>query len=334
MILKNYSIEYEKIATNFNVILIYGENYYLKNEILQNFTKIFEKKSFKIKLLNEEDILSNGQLLDDYLNQDNLFGEKEILIIQKATDKLLNYIDIKDIKKKLILISDNLTKKSQLRNISEKDKLISCIPCYDDDEKTLKSLLQSGLKKLNIQIPFDQIDMLFNSNKLNRSDINNGLKQLALIVNEKKIDVNMFQSLFNTTSAFDSFEITNALLCCDKKKLSKIFGSFYNFSINFNELLGPLKYKINKLIDIYNFNKSENNIARMVDNYKPPIFWKEKNITILQLNSWSAAELDLLLDKINEIEILCKLNYEIAETIFNKFLLDIVSKKVLINKYF
>ena len=334
MIIKSFSIQYEKLLADFNVVLIYGENYYLKNEILQNITRILKVENFKIKLLNEESVLANIQLIDDYLNQDNLFGEKEILIIQKATDKLLNYVDIEHIEKKIILISDNLTKKSQLRNISEKNKLISCVACYDDDDKALKSLLQTGLKKLNIQVPFEQIDMLFNTNKLNRSDINNGLKQLALIVNEKKVDSDMFQSLFNTTSAFDAFEVSNALLCCDKKKLSKIFGSFYNFSINFNELLGPLKYKINKLIDIYNFSKSENNAARMVDNYKPPIFWKEKNSTILQLNSWSAEELDLLLDKINEIEILCKLNYEIAETIFNKFLLDIVSKKVLINKYF
>ncbi len=37
--------------------------------------------------------------------------------------------------------------------------------------------------------------------------------------------------------------------------------------------------------------------------------------------------------KINDIEILCKQNYEIAETIFNKFLIDIISKRVLVNTY-
>jgi DNA polymerase-3 subunit delta len=72
----------------------------------------------------------------------------------------------------------------------------------------------------------------------------------------------------------------------------------------------------------------------MVNNYKPPIFWKEKTIVQNQLNRWTIDELDLLLDKINDIEITCKLNYEISETIFNKFMLDIVSKKVLTNTYF
>ena len=57
-------------------------------------------------MLNEENVLANIQLIDDYLNQDNLFGEKEILIIQKATDKLLNYVDIEHIEKKIILIEE------------------------------------------------------------------------------------------------------------------------------------------------------------------------------------------------------------------------------------
>ena len=120
----------------------------------------------------------------------------------------------------------------------------------------------------------------------------------------------------------------------DKKSLNKILSSFYHFTINFNEILGPLKYKINKLIDIYQFNKNEKNLTNMVNNYKPPIFWKEKTIVQNQLNRWTVDELDLLLDKINDIEITCKLNYEISETIFNKFMLDIVSKKVLTNTYF
>ena len=85
MIIKSFSIQYEKLLTDFNVVLIYGENYYLKNEILQNITRILKVENFKIKLLNEENVLANIQLIDDYLNQDNLFGEKEILIIQKSS---------------------------------------------------------------------------------------------------------------------------------------------------------------------------------------------------------------------------------------------------------
>ena len=334
MIIKSFSIDYEKLFSDYKINLIYGENFHLKTEILNKLTQIFKKNEFKTKFIKEDELLKNIEILDNYLNQDSLFGEKEILIIQETSDKLLDYINFSEIDKKLILVTDNLTKKSSLRNKAEKEKIISCIACYEDDEKTLQSLLRNGLTKLGIKVPYEAIDQLFNINKLNRDDINSGLEKLELITKDKKLDSETFSSLFNTTSSFDAFEISNALLSGDKKALNKILSSFYHFSINFNEVLGPLKYKINKLIDIYEYNENETKIAVLVDTYKPPIFWKEKSIIQTQLSKWNKNELDTLLDKINEIEILCKLNYEIAETIFNKFLLDIVTKRVLTNTYF
>lgn len=334
MIIKSFSINYEKLFSDYKINLIYGENFHLKTEILNKLTQIFKKNEFKTKFIKEDELLKDIEILDNYLNQDSLFGEKEILIIQETSDKLLDYINFSEIDKKLILVTNNLTKKSSLRNKAEKEKIISCIACYEDDEKTLQSLLRNGLTKLGIKVPYEAIDQLFNINKLNRNDINSGLEKLELITKDKKLDSETFSSLFNTTSSFDAFEISNALLSGDKKALNKILSSFYHFSINFNEVLGPLKYKINKLIDIYEYNENENKIAVLVDTYKPPIFWKEKSIIQTQLSKWNKNELDTLLDKINEIEILCKLNYEIAETIFNKFLLDIVTKRVLTNTYF
>lgn len=334
MIIKSFSINYEKLFSDYKINLIYGENFHLKTEILNKLTQIFKKNEFKTKFIKEDELLKDIEILDNYLNQDSLFGEKEILIIQEASDKLLDYINFSEIDKKIILVTNNLTKKSSLRNKAEKEKIISCIACYEDDEKTLQSLLRNGLTKLGIKVPYEAIDQLFNINKLNRNDINSGLEKLELITKDKKLDSETFSSLFNTTSSFDAFEISNALLSGDKKALNKILSSFYHFSINFNEVLGPLKYKINKLIDIYEYNENETKIAVLVDTYKPPIFWKEKSIIQTQLSKWNKNELDTLLDKINEIEILCKLNYEIAETIFNKFLLDIVTKRVLTNTYF
>lgn len=334
MILKSFSLNYEKLFTEYKINLIYGENYHLKTEILKNLTDEFKKNSFKTRFIKEEELLKDIQILDEYLNQDNLFGENEILIIQESSDKLLDYIQLEEINKKLILVADNLQKRSELRAKTEKNKVMSCIACYDDDEKTLQSLLRNGLTKIGIKVPYEAIDQLFNLNKLNRNDINSGLEKLALITKDKKIDSDILSSLFNTTSSFDAFEISNVLLSGNKKSLNKILSSFYHFSFNFNEILGPLKYKINKLIDIYEFNENETDISKLVETFKPPIFWKEKGIVQIQMKMWKKNELELLLEKINEIEILCKLNFEIAETIFNKFLIDIVSKRVLTNTYF
>jgi len=334
MIIKSFSVDYEKLFNTYKVNLLYGENYHLKNEIVEKLSKIFKKNNYKVTFIKQEELLKNIKILDDYINQDNLFGDKEILIIKDATDKLLEYLHIDNFDKQIIIVSDNLPKNSRLRNICEKSKLVSCIACYDDDDKTLKNILKQGVNLLGLKINNETIDQLFNLNKLNRNDVNSALEKLKLIANEKRLDNEMLSSLFNTTSSYDAFQISNALLAGNKQELNKILSSFYHFAFNFNEILGPLKYKINKLISLYEYDLSEKNILKLIEKYKPPVFWKEKSIIQTQMTKWTKDDLMILLEKINQIEIMCKTNYEISETIFNKFLLDIVTKNVLVNTYF
>ena len=334
MIIKSFSIDYEKLFETYRINLLYGENFHLKNEIVENLCKIFKRNSYKTTFLTQEDLLKNIEILDNYINQDNLFGDKEILIIRDTTDKLLNYLNLDNLNKQILIISDNLTKNSKLRNLAEKSKIISCIACYDDDEKTLKNILRQGISLLGLKINNEVIDQLFNLNKLNRNDVNSALEKLRLIAKEGKLDNEMLSSLFNTTSSYDAFQISNALLTGNKKELNKILSSFYHFAFNFNEIIGPLKYKINKLVSIYEYDLNEENISKLIEKYKPPVFWKEKSIIQTQMTRWHKDELIVLLEKINQIEIMCKTNYEISETIFNKFLLDIVTKEVLVNTYF
>ena len=334
MIIKSFSINYEKLFETYRVNLLYGENFHLKDEIVEKLIKIYKKSNYKTTFLEQVDLLKNIEILDNYINQDNLFGDKEILIIKDATDKLLDYLNIDNFDKQIIIISGNLPKNNKLRNFAEKSKIVSCIACYDDDDKTLKNLLRQGINLLGLKINNETIDQLFNLNKLNRNDVNSALEKLKLIAKEKQLDKEMLSSLFNTTSSYDAFQISNALLAGNKQELNKILSSFYHFAFNFNEIVGPLKYKINKLISIYEYDVNEKIISKLIEKYKPPVFWKEKSIIQTQMTRWNKDELMVLLEKINEIEIMCKTNYEISETIFNKFLLDIVTKDVLVNTYF
>ena len=334
MIIKSYSIDYEKLFETYRVNLLYGENFHLKNEIVEKLSKIFKKNRYKTTFLKQEELLKNIDVLDNYINQDNLFGDKEIIIIKDATDKLLDYLNLDNFNKQIIIVSDNLPRNSKLRNIAEKSNTVSCIACYDDDDKTLKNILRQGINSIGLTINNETIDQLFNLNKLNRNDVNSALEKLKLIADEKQLDNKVIFSLFNTTSSYDAFQISNALLTENKQELNKILSSFYHFAFNFNEIIGPLKYKINKLISLYDFDLGEKNISKLIEKYKPPIFWKEKKTIQIQMSKWTKDDLMILLEKINQIEIMCKTNYEISEIIFNKFLLDIVTKNVLVNTYF
>ena len=78
---------------------------------------------------------------------------------------------------------------------------------------------------------------------------------------------------------------------------------------------------------ILNYNINEKDMNRLVSSYKPPIFWKEKNIITTQLKKWKRNELEKLLNDLFNVEIMCKENYNLSNVIFNKFLIDTCAKR-------
>ena len=47
---------------------------------------------------------------------------------------------------------------------------------------------------------------------------------------------------------------------------------------------------------------NNSNIDQAISNFKPPIFWKEKDILKKQAQSWSTGELKEIIYKINDLE--------------------------------
>ena len=90
----------------------------------------------------------------NFIYSGSLFGNKKIITIYEATDKIIKKIT--DIYDKypdnvfLIIFSEILEKKSKLRNFFEKNERTICIPCYLDNERDLKIIAQSELKKNNL----------------------------------------------------------------------------------------------------------------------------------------------------------------------------------------
>jgi DNA polymerase-3 subunit delta len=80
--------------------------------------------------------------------------------------------------------------------------------------------------------------------------------------------------------------------------------------------------KLKRLLKIQSEIKSTNNIEEVMTNYKPPIFWKEKEIVKQQIKIWSYEEIQKLLIKIYNIEMLAKKNPSISMNIVTDFILE------------
>ena len=80
------------------------------------------------------------------------------------------------------------------------------------------------------------------------------------------------------------------------------------------------KFKI--LLKIQSNSEINRNIDSTISSFKPPIFWKEKDIVKQQINVLSYQKIQDLLTKTNNIELLVKKNPSISINLVNNFILE------------
>ena len=77
--------------------------------------------------------------------------------------------------------------------------------------------------------------------------------------------------------------------------------------------------KILVLAKAYELNK---NIDLTISTSKPPIFWKDKEITKQQIYKWSPEGLKKLIYELSELELLAKKNMGNSINLISDFILD------------
>ena len=167
MIIKSHEVQ-KKISSllKYNLFLVYGENFGLKKDIKELIKKELKEKKNDIEILSlyENEILHNEENFHNLVYSGSLFSEKKIIAINEATDKITEKIsNIYDKYPEnifLLIFSEILEKKSKLRNFFETNKKTICIPCYLDSEKDLEIITQSELKKNNIKLSQEAVNLL------------------------------------------------------------------------------------------------------------------------------------------------------------------------------
>ena len=259
-----------------------------------------------------------------------------MMIISKSTDKIMEIYDEKNAQnndKQIIFLSGPLTKKSKLRNLAETSTNFTCVACYNDTPEQLHSILFQKLKENKISVSREFINSIFEINSLNRQDINDAVNKIQLIQNTSKITEENLKTIFHSSENNNNFEIINFCLLGDKQNVNKVLSNIYAQGINFNEILAALKYKVKKLIDILESDIADKDPNKLVESFKPPIFWKEKSMVKEQLARWDKSELKQLMELVYDTEVECKKNYDVSNIILQQFIVSTSNKSCLDNRY-
>ena len=118
--------------------------------------------------------------------------------------------------------------------------------------------------------------------------------------------------ILKITNLSENYSISELVDNCLSKNKSKILKILNENNFNSEDciiILRTFLIKLKRLIKLHEDLISNNeNIEVTVSSFKPPIFWKDKEIVKKQIRSFNYKETKELIEKANDVELLVKKN--------------------------
>ena len=324
MIIKSF--EHQKlIKNNCKIFLFYGENDGYKNQVINDvFINNFKGD---IERFEENEIINNYENFSLSLRNKSFFSKLKLILITRVSEKILKLInelldkEIEDIK--IILNAQTLEKKSKLRSIFEKEKNLICVSFYRDNNNTLSQLTNNFFKSKKISISQEVINLIVERSSGDRINLNNELNKISLfLLNKEKVNIEDVLKLTNLAENYSISELVDNCLSKNINKINKIFNENIFSVEDCMLIIRTLLSKSKRLLEIKKINNSNNNIELIISNYKPPIFWKDKEIVRTQVSKWRQKDVEKLIYKIHDVELMIKKNYYSSLNIVSDFILS------------
>jgi len=324
-------IQLDKIdLNNYFFFLIYGNNQGAKKKLTQQI--ISKKENSEIQKFYEKQILDNQEKFINEILSGSLFAKEKIIIINRASDKILKILQeslIKRIKDLVIIINaESLDKKSKLRAYFEKKKEFICTPVYPDTDQYLSILASNFFKEKKISLSQSNINFIISKCNGDREFLESELNKIELyFYKKKKIGNYELAKLVNLLDNHSILELVDNCLIKNVKKVALILNEN-----NFNNeecvmIIRAFLTKTKKLLDLANNFDKNNNLEVTILEAKPPIFWKEKETVKLQIQKWKPKMIKELISNINHVELELKKNSQSSLNILMNFIFEQISSK-------
>ena len=310
MIIKSFELD-KLNSYDFNLHLIYGNNEGIKEDIINN--KYLKDFSGEVLKYEEQELLNSKDEFISSLLTKSLFETNKLIIVSRCSDKLSNLLaeilENEIAETKIIIKSSNLEKKSKLRNLFEKEKKAVCTPVYEDDSRSLNSVINIFLREQNFNLSQEIKNILIERSKGDRINLKNELIKLKnLSISKNKLSTEDVLKLSNLAENYSVFELSDNYLAKNSKKVSNILNENNYSSEDCILIIRTILNKSKRLLKIRTEIDNNSNIDQVISSFKPPIFWKEKDIIKKQAQSWSTDQVKEIIFKINDLEALVKKN--------------------------
>jgi DNA polymerase-3 subunit delta len=324
MIIKSYELAKIDLKTK-HYFLLYGVNEGHKKQIInEKFKKFYSQNTY---VYEESEVLDNQENFFNNILTKSFFENEKLIIINRVSDKIKDIIEeliVKDVEDLVVVLNSSvLEKKSKIRSLFEKNKNTICIPFYEDNNQTLSTIIGNFFKVNKIPISQQAINLIVQRSRGDRQNLNNEMEKIkSFIKNKNKINI---EDLLKLTNLAENYSVSELIDCClskNKKRTISILNE-NNYSLDDCILIiRTFLIKSKKLLKLCSEYKNNKDIESVISLAKPPIFWKDKEITKQQIKIWSYNKIEDLIYKISDIELLIKKNNYNSINILSDFIIE------------
>ena len=199
---------------------------------------------------------------------------------------------------------------------------------YQDENRSLSSLANDFFRKKKISISQEAVNIITDRCRGDRLNLKLELDKIEnYILDKNNISI---EEVIKITNLAENFTVSELIDNCLKKNTKKTMNILNENNYNNEDcilILRTFLTKAKRLLQLKESHKSNDNIDDVINSFKPPIFWKEKDSVKNQIISWSLNEVKELIFQINDIELTLKKSFINPLNIVSDFLIN-KSKKI------
>lgn len=320
---KSYLVEQNFNLLKERFILFYGDNLGLKQDFKKKIKSYYKQN--EIISFTQEEILNNETNFFNEIKNISLFETKKIYIINQANDKIIEIF--KEIEQKfddqnIYLFAEVLEKKSKLRNYFEKSKKCGSIPCYPDNELSIKKIIAERLRGYE-GLTSNNINIICDNCNLDRNKLYNEIEKITIFFEDKKIETEKLQILLDVKVNDDFNLLRDEVLCGNLNKTNKLLSDTV---LEQEKTMFYLAVLNNRLASLNKVNELsiETPLEVSINNLRPPIFWKDKPNFTKQALKWNTDKIRQIQKKTYQLEMDFKTNSLINKNLLlKKLIVDI-----------
>lgn len=180
--------------------------------------------------------------------------------------------------------------------------------------------------KHKIKISIQNINFIIEKSNGSRINLKNDLEKIVQFSKKNlSINFNNILKLISSSKDLNISELTDECLAFNKKKTITILNESSTSSENDILILKSFLFKLKRLKKLKKELEKKNDTIQVINSYKPPIFWKDKELVKKQLSFWSLDKINIFIKKINYLEFQIKKNSQISSLLLYNLIIENLS---------